>query len=53
MDVLLSDKAQKLISDAPPVVETDMTEEEKAAITEGRKEYAANPQSFKPFTAMR
>jgi len=37
-----------LIADEQLIIETDLTEEEKEWIEEGRREYAANPQSFKP-----
>ena len=39
-----------LITDEPLIIETDLTEEEKAWIEDGRREYAANPQSFKPLS---
>ena len=38
----------RLLVDEPLIIETDLTEEEKASIEEERREYAANPQSFKP-----
>jgi hypothetical protein len=37
-----------LIDNEPLIIETDLTEEEKSWVKEGRREYAANPQSFKP-----
>jgi len=37
-----------LINNEPLIIETDLTDEEKAVIEEGRLEYASNPQSFKP-----
>jgi len=40
-----------LIVDEPLIIETDLTEEEKNWIEEGRREYVANPQSFKPLRA--
>ena len=41
-----------LVINEPLIIETDLTEEEKASIAEGRMEYAANPQSFKPLSAI-
>jgi hypothetical protein len=35
-----------------PVIETDLTEDEKAVVREGRAEYKAHPETFVPLSAI-
>jgi hypothetical protein len=41
-----------LINDDPLIIETDLTDEEKAIVKEGRKEYELHPESFTPLEAL-
>jgi hypothetical protein len=41
-----------LASDDALVIETNLTDEEKAIVAEGRREYAEHPESFTPLEAL-
>jgi hypothetical protein len=41
-----------ILADDVVVLETDLTDEERAIIARGREEYAANPDSFVPLRSL-
>ncbi|MDR1400243.1 MAG: hypothetical protein LBJ41_10005 [Treponema sp.] len=50
---ILSFLARTASADEPLVIETDLTDEERAVIKEGRRERAEHPENFIPWTEVR